>query len=190
MKIHSTCLLWPWPLNGLYGVHKVISIRVLCDLDLWPWKSIGNILSSWTICVPGLMKIHSTCLLWPWPLTLKINMDHPLIMTKVCGKFDKDTWNAAVSIVFTRSRCDGHTDAHTEPRKRYYIPVATRCAGIINIVSTLHHFLNVCTVAFYSANVRIVVTCPGVWIYRPLWYTSILRNACGHIVASAKTKTD
>ena len=28
---------------------------------------------------------------------------------------------------------DARTDAHTEPQQRYYIPTATRCAGIINV---------------------------------------------------------
>ena len=34
---------------------------VTLSFDPWPWKSIRVILSSWTICVPGLLKIlHST----------------------------------------------------------------------------------------------------------------------------------
>ena len=116
----------------LYGVHKVITIYDHCDFDLcpWPWKSIGIILSSCTICVRSLIKIHLIVWslwcsqdyfhiwqLWPLTPTLKINRDHPLITRK------EDTWNAVVSILFTKSWCDGHTYGCMEPRKRYYIPV-------------------------------------------------------------------
>ena len=125
---------------GLFGVHKVISIYVHCDLDLWPLTlkinmnyppTMDNMCATFEEdTLNGLVSIRCsqgyfhTCSLWPWPLTLKINRDHPPIMTKVCGKFNKDTWNAIVFIMFTRSRCDGRT----EPRKRYYIPITT-CAG-------------------------------------------------------------
>ena len=92
-----------------------MSIFVHCNLDLWPWKSIGFILSLWTICVWSLMKIHSTtwsllcsqgyshiCPLWPLPLTFKIKRVHPLIMCNMCMKFDENTLNSFVSIMFTR----------------------------------------------------------------------------------------
>ena len=70
--------------NGfsLYGVHKLISIYVHYDLDFWPSKSIGFILSPWLTCLQSLIKksttvkslLHSQayfhrCPLWPWPLT-------------------------------------------------------------------------------------------------------------------------
>ena len=67
---------------SLYLVHKLkkklISIYVNCDLDLWPPKSIGFILSSLWTCMPSLMNRH----------------------------------NSLVSIVFTRSKRDGHTHTH------------------------------------------------------------------------------
>ena len=33
----------------------------------------------------------------------------------------------------TDARTGAHTHAHTEPQQRYYIPTATRCAGIIKV---------------------------------------------------------
>ena len=60
----------------------VISIYVHGDLDLWPLKSIGSILSPWLTCLPSLIKKYTmvwylscsqayfhVCQLWPWPLT-------------------------------------------------------------------------------------------------------------------------
>ena len=82
-------------------LHKLISIYLHCDLDLWP-------------------------------LTSKINRVHPLIMVNMSAKFDKEICNGLVSIVFTRFS-HGRKDARTEPQKRYYIPTATRCAGIIKV---------------------------------------------------------
>ena len=88
---------------------------VTLTFDLWSWKSIGFIVSSWAICVLSLIKIHSMVWsllcsqgyfnkypLWPWPLTLKIKMVLPLIMGNTCSKFDENTLNGLVSIVFTR----------------------------------------------------------------------------------------
>ena len=46
-------------------------------------------------------------------------------MVNMYAKFDKEICNGLVSIVFTRS-----THGRTEPQQRYYIPTATRCAGI------------------------------------------------------------
>ena len=83
-------------------LHKLISIYLHCDLDLWP-------------------------------LTSKINRVHPLIMVNMYAKFDKEICNGVVSIVFTRSthgRTEPRTHGRTEPQQRYYIPTATRCAGI------------------------------------------------------------
>ena len=85
-------------------LHKLISIYLHCDLDLWP-------------------------------LTSKINRVHPLIMVNMYAKFDKEICNGLVSIVFTRSthgRTEPRTHGRTEPQQRYYIPTATRCAGIIS----------------------------------------------------------
>ena len=50
-------------------------------------------------------------------------------MVNMSAKFDKETCNGVVSIMFTRSM-HGQTDGTTEPQQRYYIPNATRCAGI------------------------------------------------------------
>ena len=57
-------------------------------------------------------------------------------MVNMSAKFDKEICNGLdglVSIVFTRSShgwTEPHTDGRTEPQQRYYIPTATRCAGI------------------------------------------------------------
>ena len=53
-----------------YHVHKLISIYVHCDLDLWP-------------------------------LTSTINRVHPCTMANMSAKFDQETHNGLVSIVFT-----------------------------------------------------------------------------------------
>ena len=118
--IFHTCQLWPWPLtskinrvhpltmanmsakfdkvahNGLVSIMFTSLIPymsiVTLTVDLWPPKSIGSILSLWLICLPSLMKKHTTvkslsselqiiscsqayfhiqnvCQLWPWHLT-------------------------------------------------------------------------------------------------------------------------
>ena len=60
------------------------------------------------------------------------------------AKFDEEAHNGSVSIVFTRSKRDGHTHGHTDgttaallyPLRNALrgdnIPSATRCAGITN----------------------------------------------------------
>ena len=56
-------------------------------------------------------------------------------MVNMSAKFDKEICNGLVSIVFTRSthgRTEPRTHGRTEPQQRYYIPTATRCAGIKN----------------------------------------------------------
>ena len=53
-------------------------------------------------------------------------------MVNMSAKFDKETSNGLVSMVFTRST-NGQTDRRTEPQQRYYIPTATFCAGIKGI---------------------------------------------------------
>ena len=102
-------------------VHKVISIFDHDDLGLkpLPWKSIGVIFSSWATTVLSLIKINSkiwslSCsegyiynyLLWPWPLTFKINRTHALVMINMSTTFDVDAHNGLVSTVFTRSKCN------------------------------------------------------------------------------------
>ena len=97
---------------------QLISIRVHCDFDLWPPKSIGYTLSPRLTSLSSLMKEYTTvnslsCSqaylhiypLWPWPLTsdLQINRDHPLTMVNVSAKFDQEAHNDLVAIVFTSS---------------------------------------------------------------------------------------
>ena len=45
---------------SLYHVLKLITIYVYCDLDLWPPKLIGSILSLWLTCLQSLIKKRST----------------------------------------------------------------------------------------------------------------------------------
>ena len=40
------------------------------------------------------------CPLWPWPLNSKINRVHLLIMVNMSAKFDQETHNGLVAIVF------------------------------------------------------------------------------------------
>ena len=54
-----------------------------------------------------------------------------LVIVNMSAKFDEEEHYGSVFIVFTRSKRDGNTHARTEPQQRYYIPSATRCAGII-----------------------------------------------------------
>ena len=70
--------------NAKRGVSPRLTIWP-CDLDLWPWKTIGFQILLRTMYVPSLVKIHWKMLilvftrmlcgknLTPWPLTLKIN---------------------------------------------------------------------------------------------------------------------
>ena len=118
---------------------------VTLTFNLWPPKSIAFILSLWLTCLPSLMKKHKrfslhlvhklisiymyvNCDLALWPLTSKINRVHPVNMS---AKFDKEIHNGLVSIMFTRSKRDGHTYGRTESQQRYYIPSATCCVEII-----------------------------------------------------------
>ena len=83
----STCQIW-WRCTqqfSLYCVHKVISIYVQSDLDLWDKKSIGFIPSPWLTCLYvwarhtqwfSLYRVqkgyfHILCQLWPWSLISK-----------------------------------------------------------------------------------------------------------------------
>ena len=80
-----------------------------------------------------LISIYVHCDLDLWHLTSKINRVHPLIMVNMSTKFDEETSNSLVSIVFTRSihrRVDRRMDWRTEPQQHYYIPTATRSTGI------------------------------------------------------------
>ena len=72
---------------------------------------------------------YTVCQLWPWPLTSKINRVHPLVIVKMSVNFDEEAHNGLLSIMFTRSKRDGHTHGRTEQQQRYYVPSATRCAG-------------------------------------------------------------
>ena len=87
---------------SLYHVHKLIYIYVYCDLDLWPPKSIGPILSLWLIFMPSLMKEHTTVksihvhkLISIYVncdldlLTSKINRAHLLVIVNMSAKFDE-----------------------------------------------------------------------------------------------------
>ena len=75
-------------------------------------------------------------------MTSKIKRIHPLTMVNMSAKFDKETCNGVVSIVFTRS-----THGQTEPRTHarmdgttkawLYVPTATCCAGMKNSVNAM-----------------------------------------------------
>ena len=75
--------------NAKRGISPRLKIRP-CDLDLWPWKSIGFQTLLSTMYVPSLVKIHWMMLILEcshgcytvknlpsdldrWPMTLKIN---------------------------------------------------------------------------------------------------------------------
>ena len=64
-------------------------------------------------------------------------------MFNLSAKFDKETSNGLVSIVFTRST-HGQTDGTTEPQQRYYIPTATRCAGNALVCIRFTAYFHIC----------------------------------------------
>ena len=87
-------------------------------------------------CLPSLIKKSTTvksllcsqayfhrCPVWPWPLTSKINRQHPLITVNMSCKFDKEICNGLVSMVFTSVTIkkvwlpDRQTHAHTDRRR-------------------------------------------------------------------------
>ena len=51
-------------------------------------------------------------------------------MVNMSAKVD-EAQKGLVSIVFTRSNCDAHTDEQTASPHLYYIPNVTRCEGIL-----------------------------------------------------------
>ena len=105
--------------NAKRGVSPHLKIRP-CDLDLWPWKSIG---SRFSYGLSNLDKIHWRMLIlqcsqgcyavkiWPgdvnlWPMTLKINR---------VPDFGQNPLKDLDSRVFTRMlRKDGQTERRKE----------------------------------------------------------------------------
>ena len=94
--------------NAKRGVSPHLKIRP-CDLDLWPWKSIGFQILLRSKYVPSLVNIHWRMLIlecsqgcyavkiWPsdidlWPMTLKINRFQTLLRTKYVPSLIKIHW--------------------------------------------------------------------------------------------------
>ena len=117
-----TCFCQVWWIStqrfSLYHVHKLISLYVHCDLELWPVTSKINRVYSHTMANmsakfdeeahSGLVSFVFTsllpyvyCDLDLWPLTSKIKMAHPLTMANMYAKFDEEAHSGLVSIVFT-----------------------------------------------------------------------------------------
>ena len=107
--------------NAKRGVSPRLKIRP-CDLDLWPWKSIGIHILLRSKYVPSLVKIHWMMLIlecsqgcyavniWPgdielWPMTLKINRVPNSPKDYVCTKFGQNPLKDLDSRVFTRMLC-------------------------------------------------------------------------------------
>jgi hypothetical protein len=107
--------------NAKRGVSLRLKIRP-CDLDLWPWKSIGFQILLRSKYVPSLVKIHWRMLIlecsqgcyavtiWPgdidlWPMTLKINRVPDSHKDYVCTKFGQNPLKDLDSTVFTRMLC-------------------------------------------------------------------------------------
>ena len=104
--------------NAKRGVSPRLKIRP-CDLDLWPWKSIGFQILLRSKYVPSLVKIHWRMLIlvftrmlrskhltwWHWPLTLKINRVPDSPKDYVCTKFGQNPLKDLDSRVFTRMLC-------------------------------------------------------------------------------------
>ena len=107
--------------NAKHGISPRLYIRP-CDLDLWPWTSIGFQILLRSKYVPSLVKIHwrmlilecsqgcYTVKIWPgdidlWPMTLKINMVPDSHKDYVCTKFGQNPLKDVDSRVFTRMLC-------------------------------------------------------------------------------------
>ena len=99
--------------NAKRGISPRLQIRP-CDLDLWPWKSIGSRILLRSKYIPSLVKIHWRMLilecsqgcyavkiwpldLWPWK---SIGFQTP--KDYVCSKFGQNPLKDVDSRVFTR----------------------------------------------------------------------------------------
>ena len=82
------------------------------NFKLWPPKSIGFTMVNMSakfdeeahyglVCIGFITYFFSTCPLWPWPLTSKINRVHHLTMVNISARFDEEIHNGFVSIMFT-----------------------------------------------------------------------------------------
>ena len=104
--------------------HKVIATFSQHDLNLWPWKPITFILyhkqhlcyiwSKYTqTFYPKFTRFFYVCLLWPWPLTSKINRIHRT--SSSCQDFIclPNLIKMHITVNFfpllTRLKCDRHT---------------------------------------------------------------------------------
>ena len=125
VKIHWKMLI----LECSQGCYRV-KIR-LCDLDLWPWKSIGFQIFLRSKYVPGLVKIHWMMLIlecsqgcyavkiWTgdldlWPMTLKINRFQILLRTKYVPSLVKIHWR--ILILECSQGCYGRKNGRKEGR--------------------------------------------------------------------------
>jgi hypothetical protein len=105
VKIHWRMLI----LECSQGCYRVKNRA--CDLDLWPYKSIGFQTLLRTKYVPSLVKIHWRMLIlecsqgcytvknltqWPWHLTLKINRFQIILRTKYVPSLVKIHWKMLI----------------------------------------------------------------------------------------------
>jgi hypothetical protein len=107
--------------NAKRGVSPRLKIRP-CDLDLWPWNSIGFQMLLRSKHVPSLVKIHWRMLILEcsqgcyavkilpgdidlWPMTLKINRVPDSPKDHVCTKFGQNPLKDVDSRLFTRLIC-------------------------------------------------------------------------------------
>ena len=111
--------LWPWPLTSkINRVHPLTIVNMSAKFD----KEIHNGLVSivFTSLFPYI-ELYVHCDFDLWPLTSKINTVHPLIMVNMSAKFDKETCNGVVSIVFTRSTPER---THTHARNHSSVTIS------------------------------------------------------------------
>jgi hypothetical protein len=107
--------------NAKRGVSPRLKIRP-CDLDLWPWNSIGFQMLLRSKHVPSLVKIHWRMLILEcsqgcyavkilpgdidlWPMTLNINRVPDSPKDHVCTKFGQNPLKDLDSRLFTRLIC-------------------------------------------------------------------------------------
>jgi hypothetical protein len=115
---HWFCWKYQYKGNAKHGVSHRLKLRT-CDLDLWPWKSIGFQILLRSKYVPSLVKIHRRMLIlvftrmlrsknltrWHWSLTLQINRVADSPKDYVCTKFGQNPLKDLDSRVITRMLC-------------------------------------------------------------------------------------
>ena len=101
------------PNSTLFCLQGYISVH--CNPGIWHKNNQGSsfhllqhLYKVWLKYIKWCLSIVFTrffpylCLLWPWPLTSKINKIYPLTLDNICAKLDHNSLTGMPSIVLTR----------------------------------------------------------------------------------------